>query len=166
MRLKLILVLIPLLWGVLGGCEEANDLPCEEKSVQSHSDFVSPHLRNAGERCYEAYNGNQCAECPSGFECLEGYLTGKYLDIGTSYWINTSPSSICTLACSADSDCAGLSFASFGDTFDSQLWSCMAGPSGSYCGVTTDYQGNASGLCDGCGGVFCSGQCIGCSQCN
>ena len=150
----------------LSGCDDAQNL-CPVEQVQSYYDFTDSHLRNVGDRCYEELNRFECKECPSGSECLDGYLSGVYLDIGVGSWGTTSPSTICTIPCSDDSDCTGLTFTSYGETMTSIEWECVTnGPSGAFCGVVTDYtSGGSSDLCSGCGGNFCSGNCIGCPQC-
>lgn len=152
---------------LLTACGGGDLEPCPVTEVNSSFDFFDPHMRNLGDRCFEELNGFQCNECPSGAQCLDGYLTGKYLDIGTATWLMTSPSTICTIPCGDDGDCAGIKFTSFGDTVTSETWGCIQdGPSGAFCGVVTDYSsGGSSDICSGCGGAFCAGNCIGCPQC-
>ena len=152
---------------LLSACEQSGLEPCPGAEVESSFDFFDPHMRNLGDRCFMELNDFECRECPGESRCLDGYLTGKYLDIGTTNWANTSPSTICTIPCSDDIDCAGIAFTSYGDTTTSELWTCIQdGPSGAFCGVVTDYSsGGSTDICSGCGGAFCAGNCIGCPQC-
>ena len=99
-----------------------------------------------GQTCRDAVGGESC----DGISCSD--------------WSRASnQGTICTRICSDDTDCGGISFAATnGEMVSSEDWFC----SGSICNVlVTAPEGMAGDLCTGCGGIFCSGRCIGCPQC-
>jgi len=62
--------------------------------------------------------------------------------------------------CTSDASCAGVAAGATCEDF------VVDGRSfGRYCRVPERTPAPGGGACDGCGGAFCSGRCVGCPQC-
>jgi hypothetical protein len=103
--------------------------------------------------------------CTQG-SCTSGVVSGSALDIG-SMTFNTRDK-MCTKVCNTDADCQGISFtqANKGTTVATQSWTCLTTSTGKYCAVSMTIPSSGGDSCSGCGGAFCSGNCIGCPQCH
>ncbi len=140
--------LMPVLWLVvsLSGCSDS-------------AEGAGSATLQLGEFCALGFSqdcpGNTCRDAVGGESC----------DGGTcSDWSQpANQGTICTKSCSGDADCTGISFAGAnGEQVSSEQWFCSNG----VCNVlVTAPQGQASDVCTGCGGIFCSGRCIGCPSC-
>lgn len=129
-------------------------LGCGESSTAN----TSATLKNA-QLCDPAFP----QDCP--FSTCADVVGGNSVKGGVAYqWdMPAVKGTICTRSCSQDGDCAGFNFASAnGHQTASEEWRCVS----NVCRVRVTAPPSAPvDPCAGCGGVFCSGNCIGCSQC-
>jgi hypothetical protein len=141
-------VLLTLLGGaVFTGCGEAED------GVNAGTAL------SFGAFCATGFAG----DCPAGI-CRD-VVGGESCDGGTCADWNrdANQGTVCTKSCNDDSQCQDMSFAVVnGEQVSSEEWFCSSGT----CHVfVTAPVGQVTDVCTGCGGVFCSGRCIGCPQC-
>jgi hypothetical protein len=103
--------------------------------------------------------------CPNGL-CIPGIVIGTSETDYSSATYNSS-SAMCTKTCEGSGDCGGIDFATAnGVNLKSDVWSCTSTTDGKVCAVEVTAPGSThSGPCDGCGGAFCAGSCIGCPDC-
>ena len=102
-------------------------------------------------------------DCPS--RRCQDVVGGESCDnISCTNWgLEANQGTICTQTCSADSDCSGIDFAGTNEEqVSAEEWFCSAGVC--HVLVTAPERPDAD-ICAGCGGVFCSGRCIGCPDC-
>lgn len=100
--------------------------------------------------------GSMCRDVVSGESC-DSYSCADWSQPAIE-------GTICTRACSNDSDCAGIDFAGTNELqASSEQWSC----SGGTCHVLVHPPDHPPPTddCTGCGGALCAGRCIGCPQC-
>lgn len=118
-----------------------------------------------GTLCGPRFDLTAGKSCPDGL-CQSDVVQGTADDniVGSYNFFDTD--SMCTKACSTDSDCQGISFTTPNSvTVVSEIWACRSTGSGKYCAVSVAAPAGGGGICDGCGFPFCSGRCIGCPQC-
>ena len=103
--------------------------------------------------------------CPDGL-CKSGVIQGTADDNIAGSYNFFATDSMCTKACTTDSDCQGISFTKPNKvTVISEHWACITTSSGKYCAVSVQAPAGGGDSCSGCGGAFCAGNCIGCPQC-
>ncbi len=115
--------------------------------------------------CGPRFNLTTGLACPDNL-CKSGLIVGTADDrvVGSYSFQNTD--AMCTKACNTNSDCTGISFATTNRMIvTSETWACVTSGTGKYCAVSVVAPAGSGNSCSGCGGVFCSGHCIGCPQC-
>ena len=134
-------------------------LVCAGLSCSSSSDETRSVTLGLGAFCDTGFPG----DCPGGM-CRDA-VGGESCDGGTcTDWSQSgNQGTICTKGCSNDSDCTGINFAgAIQEQVSSEEWFCSGGVCNA---LVTAPAGQATDVCTGCGGIFCSGRCIGCPQC-
>jgi hypothetical protein len=116
--------------------------------------------------CGPAYNFTAGKSCDGGL-CKSGLVYGDANDNTGPYSMGFSfNDGMCTRVCSTSADCQGISFATANNvTVAVEHWTCMTTSSGNYCAVSVSAPTGGGNSCTGCGGAFCSGNCIGCPGC-
>ena len=116
--------------------------------------------------CGPAYDFTEGKSCDGGL-CKSGLVNGDADDNSGPYSMDFSSNDrMCTKTCNTDSDCQGISFESANNvTVAAEHWICMTTDSEKYCAVSVSAPAGGGDSCSGCGGAFCSGDCIGCPQC-